>query len=221
MSTAEYDDNAECALVACARHCCVCRRFRPTALQVHHIKERGAGGTDEYDNLIPVCLTCHSDVHTKRPFARRFTESELRKHRDQVYQMVSEGILVPPNELMAGPTQAFILQMSSGSSTPISRNALVPLSAQAAEVLVSMARGDGHLIFSAHMGGRDLRAGVFEEEIPHTNHRRAKELDAAIDELEKHRYIERTTYDRYARLYELTILGYTAADDLEAASSSQ
>lgn len=219
MASSEFEQNAERAMVACARHCCVCRRFRPTALQVHHVDEKAQGGTDDYDNLIPVCLTCHSDVHTRRPFARRFTQNELRQHRDQVYRMVAEGVLVPPEEPSPRPPLSVsrVQETVYESATRIGGD-LEKLSLDAIRILVSMARGDGHLIFSSHMGGRDLRAGTLEEEVPHTNHRRGKEIDAAIDELERSRLITRTDHDRYARLYELTILGYTVADDLDTAT---
>ena len=39
-------------MVRCGRRCCICRRFRPTKLQVHHIVERSQGGSDDEDNLI-------------------------------------------------------------------------------------------------------------------------------------------------------------------------
>src|SRR5947207_15061875 len=80
-------------MVKCARRCCICRRFRPTKLQVHHIRERGQGGTNEEGNLIVVCFSCHSDVHTKVPFARRFSVEELKGHRDALVKMVEEGKL--------------------------------------------------------------------------------------------------------------------------------
>ena len=64
-------------MVKCARRCCICRRFRPTKLQVHHIVERSNGGSDDESNLIVVCFSCHSDVHTKVPFSRRFSQGEL------------------------------------------------------------------------------------------------------------------------------------------------
>ena len=57
-------DVIDAMMVKCGRRCCVCRRFRPTKLQVHHIKERAKGGGDEEDNLIVTCFSCHSDVHT-------------------------------------------------------------------------------------------------------------------------------------------------------------
>src|SRR5262249_10230385 len=81
-------------MVLTARHCCVCRRFRPIKLQVHHIIERSNGGTDHEDNLIVICLPCHTDVHSRVPFARRFTPSELKMHRDAVVRMVAEGKLI-------------------------------------------------------------------------------------------------------------------------------
>src|SRR5437868_932579 len=80
-------------MVKCGRRCCICRRFRPTKLQVHHIVERNAGGTDDEDNLIVICLSCHTDVHTKVPFARRFSVDELKGHRDAVVKMVADGKL--------------------------------------------------------------------------------------------------------------------------------
>src|SRR5687768_6603886 len=80
-------------MVKCARRCCICRRFRPTKLQVHHIDEKGKGGSNEEDNLIVVCLSCHTDVHTRVPFARRFSVEELKGHRDGLIRLVSEGKL--------------------------------------------------------------------------------------------------------------------------------
>ncbi|GIW75707.1 MAG: hypothetical protein KatS3mg104_0770 [Phycisphaerae bacterium] len=80
-------------LVACARHCCICRRFKPLHLHVHHIVEKSEGGTDDEQNLIATCMTCHSDVHTQTKLTRRFTPAELRMHRDAVYALVREGKL--------------------------------------------------------------------------------------------------------------------------------
>ncbi len=80
-------------LAKCARHCCICRRFEPLHLQVHHIVERSEGGDDTLDNIIAVCLTCHSDVHTQTKLTRRFTVNELKQHREQVSRLVEEGKL--------------------------------------------------------------------------------------------------------------------------------
>ena len=85
-------------LAKCGRLCCICRRLRPVLLQVHHIVERSEGGTDDFDNLIALCIMCHSDVHTTRPFTRRFTPDELKDHRDSVIRLVGEGKLVPSED---------------------------------------------------------------------------------------------------------------------------
>lgn len=79
-------------MVKCGRRCCICKRFRSTKLQVHHILEREHGGTNDEDNLIVTCLPCHSDVHTKTPFARRFSREELKLHRETLVKQVEEGI---------------------------------------------------------------------------------------------------------------------------------
>jgi 5-methylcytosine-specific restriction endonuclease McrA len=78
-------------MVKCGRHCCICRRFAPLHLQVHHIVESGEGGTDDPDNLIAVCLTCHSDAHAETRLTRRFTVSELKMDREAVFKAVHEG----------------------------------------------------------------------------------------------------------------------------------
>lgn len=94
----KYQENCDQALIRCARVCCVCRRFRPSHIQVHHIIERGDGGTDELDNLIPVCIFCHQGhVHAKVPFTQRFSAAEQKGLRDAVYALVGKGQLVPPD----------------------------------------------------------------------------------------------------------------------------
>jgi len=60
--------------------------------------EQSAGGTDDIDNLIAICLTCHSDVHTRTQFTRRFTVAELKLHREAVYRLVTEGVLPSYNQ---------------------------------------------------------------------------------------------------------------------------
>ncbi len=90
------DEIATEVLVACGRYCCLCKQFKPTELQVHHIVPREKGGTADLDNLIPLCLLCHSHVHTQRRFARGFTPHELKQHRDDLYRLVAENKPVSP-----------------------------------------------------------------------------------------------------------------------------
>ncbi|NRR05928.1 HNH endonuclease [Brevibacillus sp. RS1.1] len=80
-------------LTRSARHCCICRQFLPLSIQVHHIIEKSDGGTDDFDNLIPVCIQCHGYIHTIPHMTRKFTTKELIKCRDNVYEMVSVGKL--------------------------------------------------------------------------------------------------------------------------------
>lgn len=83
----------------CARHCCICRKFLPLHLHIHHIIEKNEGGTDELDNLIPVCEHCHSNVHTSPKMTRRFTQEELKIHRNNVFELVNKGKL-PSNDTL-------------------------------------------------------------------------------------------------------------------------
>jgi len=87
------DEIASEVLSKSARHCCVCRNFLPLKIQVHHIREQSDGGTNDFGNLIPICIQCHSDIHTIPHMTRKFTEKELKKCRDDVYDMVACGKL--------------------------------------------------------------------------------------------------------------------------------
>lgn len=95
------DSDAAQVLATCARHCCICRRFRPGHLQIHHIIEQADGVDDSLGNLIPICISCHADVHAATKLTRRFTPAELRAHRDTVYDLVAKGLL-PSREAIAG-----------------------------------------------------------------------------------------------------------------------
>jgi len=38
--------------------------FKPALGWPHHIRSRGAGGSDDHDNLISLCSSCHVRIHT-------------------------------------------------------------------------------------------------------------------------------------------------------------
>ncbi|MCW4050567.1 MAG: hypothetical protein NWE89_12615 [Candidatus Bathyarchaeota archaeon] len=81
---------AESLLVKSNRRCCLCRTFKGTKIEIHHIEPDG--GNDE-DNGIPLCFDCHADVgsyNPNHPKGRKYTPSELKKHRDQWFDMVSK-----------------------------------------------------------------------------------------------------------------------------------
>lgn len=96
----------EKVLVDCKRSCAICQRFCGTKIELHHIKPISEGGTDFYENCIPLCFNCHSDVRAydeKHPKGKKYTESELIKHRTNWYSSVNSEQEVVDLEL---PPQA-------------------------------------------------------------------------------------------------------------------
>jgi len=95
---------AERALLDCGRHCCICHKFCSFKIELHHIKPIDEEGEDTYENCIPLCFDCHAEVKAydpKHPRGRRYTESELRGHRDQWYNKVkaSYGVTTRPTHV--------------------------------------------------------------------------------------------------------------------------
>lgn len=84
----------ERAFVASARRCCVCKEFSGRNIEVHHITQASQGGTDSFENAIPLCFNCHANAghyNSKHPRGSKFSPEELRKHRDLWYKQVAEG----------------------------------------------------------------------------------------------------------------------------------
>ncbi len=201
------DEVAAEVLSRCGRHCCICRRFRPMHLQVHHIIPESAGGTDARDNLIALCLTCHSDVHTKRPFTRRFTSDELKQHRDQVIRLVSEGKLVPPEEPVTSISEIV---------KAIAEIEHTELSSLAIEILVRAGEEDGDILFSRHLGGVSFKAGELSKEVSYG--REAASYEAALQELKEARLVKSRGVQG---CHEVTHIGYLTADELMAGAANQ
>ena len=85
---------ADKALVACGRHCCICHKFSSFKIELHHIVQKADSGEDSFENCIPLCFDCHADVKAydpKHPKGRKYTESELKAHRDEWYQKVKQS----------------------------------------------------------------------------------------------------------------------------------
>ena len=80
-------------LVKCARHCCLCRKFKPTQLHIHHIVSRADGGSNSEDNLAPLCTECHGAVHSKMSMTKNISAEEIRMARDKLYELVQSGQL--------------------------------------------------------------------------------------------------------------------------------
>ena len=82
------------ALVACRRNCVLCGRFCGIKIELHHIKQHADGGEDTFENCIPLCFDCHSEVrmyNPKHPKGNRYTEAELIQRRDLFYQEINSG----------------------------------------------------------------------------------------------------------------------------------
>lgn len=83
---------AEEVLVRCGRHCCLCGKYAGQKIELHHIKQAADGGDDSADNCIPLCFDCHAEVkayNNRHPKGRKFTEKELKGHRDKCYARYS------------------------------------------------------------------------------------------------------------------------------------
>ena len=88
----------EKALVAAGRRCCLCTRFKGVRLEVHHIRPESGGGSNDFDNAIPLCFDCHADVghyNSDHPRGNRYSYTELRRHRDRLYVQLSQDIFPP------------------------------------------------------------------------------------------------------------------------------
>ncbi len=200
---------ADTVLVKCGRHCCLCRRFRPTMLQVHHIEEESKGGSSTEDNAIALCITCHSDVHTKRPFAQRFSKSELLQHRDRVYRMVEDGQL--GNDDTWSPLVIDQTKLSDSSTQ-------FALSELAIHLLVCAAEKESQILYMVTMQGEEFSAGSFNETTG--SDRRVAELRAALNELVSSRLITHQNLSHGTEVWQLNLQGYLVADSAAAVISN-
>jgi HNH endonuclease len=202
---------ADKMMVLCGRHCCLCRRYRPTKLQVHHIRERAQGGTDDEDNLIVICLSCHTDVHSKVPFARRFTADELKMHRDKTIQMVNDGVLVG-NDAPNFSTSTIIARVPPKSADELR------LRHEAIELLLSAVNAEGSQQGTIYLmgfdGGANIQAGVRNDFIPQFNRRAEAKYKAALQELEDAGLIQPASDE----LWLVTDEGYVVADDVASSA---
>lgn len=196
-------------LVRCGRHCCICRRFNPTLLQVHHIQESSKGGDDSEENAIALCVSCHSDVHTYRPFTRRFTKEELIGHRNRVYEMVGVGSLRAEDGKAADALELKLVP---------SRVCMESLTLEAAQILCAAARAEKQVwLVGCADGNTYFQCGSeFSETV--TSHRRKAQILALMEQLESARLVGGVNHHG-ANIWIVTHAGYLAADELSASAS--
>jgi hypothetical protein len=207
---------ADKMMVRCGRRCCICRRFRPTKLQVHHLVERSKGGSNEEDNLIVICLSCHSDVHSTVPFTRRFTVDEQKGHRDALIKQVADGILPIHDEDDTDlALSAVIKQMKAH---PLNDLRLMP---EAAEILCSAAQsegmGQGSLLMIEDSGGFTIVIGGGNKSIHPNDRRSSATYKRAMQQLASCRLIEDRSYK--GTTFDVTYQGYLVADEIMSANS--
>ena len=112
---------AEELLVKSARCCCLCRKFKGTKIEVHHIIPLAKGGSDNPDNGIPLCFDCHADVisyNTTHPKGRKYRPVELKQHRDQWFILVQAGGALPDGKETGNaemPAPSSIIQQNKGN----------------------------------------------------------------------------------------------------------
>lgn len=75
-------------MLKCARHCVLCHKPCGTHIEIHHINPVSKGGTNDFDNLIPLCLDCHAEVgsyNREHPKGTKYGVEELKRIRDDFY----------------------------------------------------------------------------------------------------------------------------------------
>ena len=95
------------AFIRCRRHCCICDEFKGQNIELHHIVPKANGGSDEFDNAIPLCFDCHAMVgsyNAQHPRGRKYSENELKKLRDICY---SKYGAIPQNISPTGSIDIF------------------------------------------------------------------------------------------------------------------
>ncbi len=58
--------------------------------QIHHIDEDPSN--NDPDNLVFLCLNCHSKIHTKRSMSGNYTKEIIKTYRDQLYKIIKSNI---------------------------------------------------------------------------------------------------------------------------------
>jgi hypothetical protein len=82
--------------VRSARICCLCYKQCGTNIEAAHIIDESKGGSNTADNAIPVCFDCHQEIgaySNEHPRGNRFTPTELKARRDQLYSLVETGVI--------------------------------------------------------------------------------------------------------------------------------
>jgi len=66
------------------KSCLVCNRL---GVDLHHVKSRGSGGSDESFNLMPLCRWHHSQLHSEglNKFSKKFHVRNWLEENDWIF----------------------------------------------------------------------------------------------------------------------------------------
>lgn len=135
---------SEKSLIACGRNCCICHKFCGTKIELHHIKQKAEGGEDSFENCLPLCFDCHADVmqyNPNHPKGKKYSISELKKHRDNWY-----------------------LKVERSSGTIVTDVTYLDLDIKTFERLTQLLKSDDLMIFIKH---DSFTIGSFSDEVLH------------------------------------------------------
>lgn len=105
-------------LADCGRRCCICGLLH--RVQVHHIKPKEKGGTDDIKNGIPLCPNCHDEVHTEYSSGKTtkiYSEQELKFHRQRTIELVKYGMISGGYIAVSNPPKSVTLTLITVSPT--------------------------------------------------------------------------------------------------------
>ncbi len=194
----------------CGRRCCICRLFKPLHLQVHHIQPREDGGSDEPENLIALCVNCHSSIHTKTCMTRHFTAAELQQHRENTIAFVREGRFVENSE---PPTNADAIVAAIFSALAKPAAPKVDILPEAIEILIMAANSGGTILPYQYDNGWVLVCGQKEFGGDETDPRTQATYRKAFNELVESGLVEHAQRNVFGVSHD----GYLLADQLIAA----
>lgn len=119
VSVSGWEKVKEDVLYGCRRYCAYCETYKGRDIEVHHIVPKADGGRDAFENAIPLCYDCHSEIgsyNPKHPKGNKFKPNELKRIRDNFYSKV-EKLPRKPNNISDGDKE--LLQVFKGDYTNI------------------------------------------------------------------------------------------------------
>jgi hypothetical protein len=84
-------------LLWCDRHCCLCKKNCGTDIELAHINQKlNKKDINKIDNAMPLCYDCHAKIghyNTEHPRGNKYTESELKTRREQIYEEFTRHLI--------------------------------------------------------------------------------------------------------------------------------